>query len=113
MNTLLNKQFASMSIDNLWTAGGIVSIPLLGFSLGAIAKLAVGIALIIKRIIFWWRVKNKQRRVVKEVLSLYKSDRFAAISKLKQNAQLPIARIFLEAMELEQPTPDELADGHI
>ncbi|MEO0687265.1 MAG: MotA/TolQ/ExbB proton channel family protein, partial [Cyanobacteria bacterium J06649_11] len=35
------------------------------------------------------------------------SDRFAAISKLKKNAQLPIARIFLEAMELEQPTPQE------
>lgn len=89
-----------MSIDNLWTAGGIVSIPLLGFSL-------LAIALIIERIIFWWRVKNKQRRIVKEVLSLYRSDRFAAISKLKSNAQLPIARIFLEAMELEQPTPDE------
>ncbi len=89
-----------MSIDNLWTAGGIVSVPLLGFSL-------LAIALIIERIIFWWRVKQKQRRIVKEVLSLYKSDRFAAISKLKQNAQLPIARIFLEAMELEQPTPDE------
>ena len=89
-----------MSIDNLWTAGGIVSIPLLGFSL-------LAIALIIERIIFWWRVKNKQRQIVKEVLSLYRSDRFAAISKLKKNAQLPIARIFLEAMELEQPTPAE------
>lgn len=89
-----------MSIDNLWTAGGIVSIPLLGFSL-------LASALIIERIIFWWRVKNKQRRIVKEILSLYRSDRFAAISQLKKNAQLPIARIFLEAMELEQPTPDE------
>ena len=89
-----------MSIDNLWTAGGIVSIPLLGFSL-------LAIALIVERIVFWWRVKNKQRRIIKEVLSLYKSDRFAAIDKLKKNARLPIARIFLEAMELEQPTPDE------
>lgn len=89
-----------MSINNLWTAGGIVSIPLLGFSL-------LAIALIIERIVFWLRVKNEQRRIVREVLSLYRSDRFAAISKLKQNAQLPIARIFLEAMELEQPTPDE------
>jgi len=89
-----------MPIDNLWTAGGIVSIPLLGFSL-------LAIALIVERIVFWWRVKNKQRRIVKEVLSLYRSDRFAAIDKLKKNAQLPIARIFLEAMELEQPTPQE------
>ena len=89
-----------MSINNLWTAGGIVSIPLLGFSL-------LAIALIVERIVFWWRVKQKQRRIVKEVLSLYRSDRFGAIDKLKQNARLPIARIFLEAMELEQPTPAE------
>jgi len=89
-----------MPINNLWTAGGIVSIPLLGFSL-------IAIALIIERIVFWWRIKNKQRRIVKEILSLYRDDRFAAIAKLKQNSQLPIARIFLEAMELEQPTPDE------
>ena len=89
-----------MPINDLWTAGGIVSIPLLGFSL-------LAISLIIERIIFWWRVKQNQRRIIKEVLSLYRSDRFAAINKLKKNAQLPIARIFLEAMELEQPTPDE------
>ena len=89
-----------MSINNLWTAGGIVSIPLIGFSL-------LAIALIVERMAFWWRVKNKQRRIVREVLSLYKSDRFAAIDRLKKNAQLPIARIFLEAIELEQPTPEE------
>lgn len=89
-----------MSIDNLWTAGGIVSIPLLGFSL-------LALALIIERIIFWWRVKQNQRRFVKEVLSLDRSDRFSAIALLQKNAQIPIARIFLEAIELEQPTPDE------
>ncbi|MEL6441946.1 MAG: MotA/TolQ/ExbB proton channel family protein [Cyanobacteria bacterium J06621_8] len=89
-----------MTIDNFWMAGGIVSVPLIGFSL-------VALALIIERIIFWWRVKNKQRRIVKEILSLYRSDRFAAISKLKKKAHLPIARIFLEAIELEQPTPAE------
>ncbi|WP_036484438.1 MotA/TolQ/ExbB proton channel family protein [Myxosarcina sp. GI1] len=89
-----------MSIDSIWTAGGIVSIPLLGFSL-------LALSLIIERIIFWWRVKNKQRRIVKEVLFLYRSDPLSAIAKLKKNARLPIARIFLEAMELEQPTPDE------
>ncbi|MEM7594353.1 MAG: hypothetical protein AAF383_23060 [Cyanobacteria bacterium P01_A01_bin.83] len=107
-----------MSIDNLWSAGGIISTPLLGFSL-------LAIALIVERVIFWWRVKNGRRGICKEVLSLYRSDcgrvaspnkgdsvqpmysasgrhRFAAINKLKQNAHLhlPIARIFLEVMEL-------------
>ncbi len=89
-----------MSLDNIWTAGGIVSIPLLGFSL-------LATALIVERVVFWWRIKRKQRRVVKEALSLYRSDPFSAVDKLRQNAQLPIARIFLEALELESPTPDE------
>jgi biopolymer transport protein ExbB len=89
-----------MLINNIWTAGGIVSFPLLGFSL-------LAVALIIERIAFWLRLKRKQRRVVKEAFSLYRSDTFAAIKKLKQNAQLPIARIFLEALELEEPTSDE------
>ena len=70
-----------MPIDNLWTAGGIVSIPLLGFSL-------LAVALIIERIIFWYRIKQKQRRIVKEVLSLYRRNRLAAISKLKKNVAI-------------------------
>lgn len=89
-----------MSIDNIWTAGGIVSIPLLGFSL-------LAAALIVERVIFWLKIKRKQKRIVKEALSLYRSDGYSAIAFLKKNAQLPIARIFLEALELEQPTADE------
>ncbi|VEP12962.1 putative biopolymer transport protein ExbB-like 3 [Hyella patelloides LEGE 07179] len=89
-----------MSIDNIWTAGGIVSIPLLCFSL-------IATALIVERVVFWGRIMRKQRRVVKEALSLYRADPFSAVAKLKQNAQLPIVRIFLEALELETPTPDE------
>jgi biopolymer transport protein ExbB len=89
-----------MPIDNIWTAGGIVTWPLLGFSL-------VAVALIVERIVFWTRIKRKQRRVVKEVLSLYQSDPYAAVRRLKQNADMPIARIFLEALELESPTPSE------
>jgi biopolymer transport protein ExbB len=89
-----------MPINNILTAGGIVSYPLLIFSL-------LAVALIIERIIFWVRIKRKQRRVVKEALSLYRSDSFGAVAKLKKNAELPIARIFLEALELEEPTSEE------
>jgi biopolymer transport protein ExbB len=89
-----------MPINNILTAGGIVSYPLLVFSL-------LAVALIIERIIFWVRIKRKQRRVVKEALSLYRSDSFGAVAKLKKNAELPIARIFLEALELEEPTSEE------
>ena len=56
-----------MLTNPLWTLGGIVTFPLLGFSL-------LAVALIIERIIFWTRLKRKQRRVVREVFSLYRSE---------------------------------------
>ncbi len=89
-----------MAIDNIWTAGGIVSIPLLAFSL-------LAVALIVERVIFWLKIKRQQKGIVKKALSLYRTDAYSAIALLKKNAQLPIARIFLEALELEQPTSDE------
>lgn len=90
-----------MGINNLFVAGGAVMWPLLGFSV-------VAIALIIERIIFWVRINKRQSRVVKDVLSLYRHDNVvSAIDQLKQNADLPIARIFIAALELEEPTPEE------
>jgi biopolymer transport protein ExbB len=42
------------------------------------------------------------------VLNLYRRENVVgALDKLKQNADLPIARIFLAALQLEQPTPEE------
>jgi biopolymer transport protein ExbB len=81
-------------------AGGIVAWPLLGFSV-------VAIALITERALFWFRVHRRQSRVVREVLKLYSQKPSAAINLLKQNADLPIARIFLEALELDRPNPEE------
>lgn len=89
-----------MGISNLFAAGGVVMWPLLGFSI-------LAIALIIERITFWFRVNQRQRRVVRDALSLYQREPAAAFKKLKQNPDLPIARIFLAALELEQPTPEE------
>lgn len=75
--------------------------PLLGFSV-------LAIALIIERIVFWVRINKRQNRVVKDVLNLYRHENVVgALDKLKQNADLPIARIFLAALQLEQPTPEE------
>lgn len=75
--------------------------PLLAFSV-------LAIALIIERSIFWLKINKRQTRVVKEVIRLYRSENIVgALDKLKQNADLPIARIFLAALELEQPTPEE------
>ncbi|MFS0516297.1 MotA/TolQ/ExbB proton channel family protein [Nostoc sp. UIC 10607] len=90
-----------MEISNLFTAGGVVMWPLLAFSL-------LGVALIIERIIFWVRINNRQNKVVREVLQLYRLDNVVgALEKLQKNTDLPIARIFLAALELEEPTPEE------
>ena len=90
-----------MEIQNLFAAGGVVMFPLLGFSV-------VAAALIIERVVFWVRINKRQNRVVRDVLNLYRHENIVgAVDKLKQNADLPMARIFLAALELEQPNPEE------
>ena len=90
-----------MGIIELFAAGGVVMFPLLAFSVAAIA-------LIIERIRFWYRINQRQSRVVREVLNLYRLDNVVgALDKLQKNADLPIARMFLSALELEEPTPEE------
>jgi biopolymer transport protein ExbB len=90
-----------MSISNIFIAGGVVMWPLLAFSV-------LAIALIVERIVFWSRINRRQRQVVQEVLRLYRLDNVVgALNNLKENIDLPIARIFLSALELDQPTPEE------
>jgi biopolymer transport protein ExbB len=90
-----------MGISKFFEAGGVVMWPLLGFSV-------VAIALIVERIRFWYRLNTRQSRVVREVLNLYRKDNVvSALDKLQKNVDLPIARVFLSALELEQPTPEE------
>lgn len=80
--------------DNFLTAGGIVTIPLLAFSL-------ITVALIIERFWFWTRVKSREKTLIKEVLKIYSSDCVTAIARLRKNLDLPMARIFLESLELQ------------
>jgi len=89
-----------MSISGIFSAGGVVMYPLLGFSL-------LAIALILERIAFWQRLTKRQNRMTREVLKLYPHDPQSAFLKLEQNSDLPMARIFLAALELEQPSPEE------
>lgn len=90
-----------MSLTTFFVSGGVVAWPLLAFSL-------VGVALIIERGIFWYRIKSRQHKIVTTVLKLYRADQpVAAMSKLKQNLDLPICRIFLEALALDNATPTE------
>lgn len=89
-----------MSIGNLFLQGGVVMYPLLGLSI-------LAMALILERVLFWSQIVKRQDKVVRDVLGLYRRSGKAALQKLEQNVNLPIARIFLAALELEQATPEE------
>jgi biopolymer transport protein ExbB len=88
-------------LGEILMAAGIVGIPLLVFSI-------VAIALIAERIAFWLRLTRYQERVVRDVLTLYQQDVSLAIEKLQRHVDLPIARIFLKALSLEDAEPEEL-----
>lgn len=90
-------------------AAGVVGVPLLAFSI-------VSIALIAERSAFWYRIHQRQGKVVKDALTLYRSEPSLAQEHLGRHLDLPIARIFWEAMSLEDAEPDELSlaiDGAI
>jgi len=89
-----------MAIDNLFEAGGIVMWPLLGFSI-------LSTAFILERLLFWFRVARRQDRLVREALKLYRHNPSGAYGLLERNADLPIARIFMAALMLERPNPEE------
>ncbi|MDJ1169352.1 MotA/TolQ/ExbB proton channel family protein [Roseofilum sp. BLCC_M154] len=87
-------------MDNLFSFGGIVIVPLLGFSL-------LATTLILERLLFWWQITRRQKPLAQEVLQIYRQDVKTTLIKLDQNRDLPLARIFLAALELDQPTPEE------
>jgi biopolymer transport protein ExbB len=89
-----------MSITEVFRAGGIVMVPLLLFSIAAIA-------LSIERLVFWARVSRYQRPLVKRILQTYRCDPPTAFDQLKAHLQLPIARIFIEALELDGASPSQ------
>ncbi|AFZ42411.1 outer membrane transport energization protein ExbB [Halothece sp. PCC 7418] len=89
-----------MEINNFFTAGGVVAYPLLGFSI-------LSFALVIERLVFWLRLNRRQPRLVRDILRVYQEDPHLALQRLRNHGDLPIARIFLEALELDQPTPEE------
>ncbi|MBW4661340.1 MAG: MotA/TolQ/ExbB proton channel family protein [Drouetiella hepatica Uher 2000/2452] len=89
-----------MPIGNIFVLGGVVMIPLLGLSV-------LAVALILERSLFWWKIVRRQDKIVRDVLGLYRRSAKAAIQKLEQNTNLPIARIFLAALELEQANSEE------
>lgn len=89
-----------MPIYHVFSLGGLVMWPLLGFSI-------LVTALILERLMFWFQLMAQQRSLVRKVLALYQKNPPVAFAELEKHAYLPIARIFLAALELEQPSPEE------
>lgn len=87
-------------LNELFAAGGLIMLPLIGFSIAIIA-------LAVERFAFWYRVKRRQHGMIREVLKLYAQEPDLAIEKLKRNLDLPVARIFLEALSLKDANPEE------
>ena len=85
-------------MGSILAAGGIVMWPLLLFSI-------VAIALIIERLIFWLRLNRRQRLVMQDILRTYRHSPVEVYPKLRQNLNLPLARIFQEALEIEGASP--------
>ena len=65
------------------------------------------IAVIVERGLFWFRIKKRERQVVKDILQVYRVNPAAVFDRLKQNIDLPISRIFLEALELKGASPNQ------
>ncbi len=64
-------------------------------------------ACIAERIQFWWRVTRQQPIFAKEIVKLYQHQPELVAEKIRRNIDLPIARIFAAALELDSPTPEE------
>lgn len=84
----------------IFAAGGVVMWPLLVFSI-------LAIALIIERLIFWSRINRRQRGVMQDILNTYRHAPVDVYPKLRQNLNLPIARVFLEALDVEGASPKQ------
>jgi len=89
-----------MSTREMFAAGGIVMWPLLLFSL-------LVLILTVERTVFWLRIRRRQRPLIKQVLELYRSSPADALALLKKSLGFPIARIFLEALEVEDASPSQ------
>lgn len=87
-------------MESIFAAGGIVMGPLLAFSI-------IAIALIIERLTFWVRLNRRQRRVMQDIIRTYRQSPMDVYPRLKQNISLPVARIFLEALEIEGASPKQ------
>ncbi|MDX2270570.1 MAG: MotA/TolQ/ExbB proton channel family protein [Cyanobacteriota bacterium] len=65
------------------------------------------VACSIERALFWQKITRRQEQVVRECLAIYHRNPRAALFKLEQNADLPIARIFMAGLEINDAPPED------
>ncbi|MEI6328229.1 MAG: MotA/TolQ/ExbB proton channel family protein [Pseudanabaena sp. ELA645] len=83
-------------------AGGVTMIPLLFCSFSVVS-------LAIERSIFWSRIRKQQKQVVITAQQIYQQNPAQVEDFLLQHINLPIARIYLEAISIPNATPNEFA----
>jgi biopolymer transport protein ExbB len=98
-----------MFLKDLFLVGGPVMWPLLFFSVATVA-------MTVERSLFWSKLLKHQNPAIRQVVKLYRSDPSLAMEKLQRHLNLPIPRIFYEALSVEDADADEFAiaiDGAI
>jgi biopolymer transport protein ExbB len=98
----VEKKVKFMLLRDLFLAGGAAMWPLLLFSIAAVA-------MSVERFWFWSQLLKSQNQIVRQVTAMYRNDPSLAIEKLKRHLNLPIPRIFHEALSLEDADADEFA----
>ncbi|MCF2971841.1 MotA/TolQ/ExbB proton channel family protein [Synechococcus sp. Nb3U1] len=88
------------TVLQLLIRGWYFSIPLLMFSI-------FSVACCIERGLFWWKITHRQEAIVRQSLNQYRRNPRAAQYMLEQNADLPIARIFLAGLDLNEASPED------
>jgi biopolymer transport protein ExbB len=89
-----------VNFGKLFADGGIVMYPLLIMSI-------LVVALGVERLYFWMKIGNRQPQVVRTVLDLYHNRSQLVMDKLQRERDLPIARIFMAAIDIKDATPEE------
>lgn len=91
------------SVWQWFVAGGAVMVPLAGCAIATIA-------LAVERGRFWWRLAQEQPLLIREALVLYgrEPDTDRTLRLLRSAPEdWPIVQIFLAALTLDRPTPEE------
>jgi biopolymer transport protein ExbB len=88
-----------MDLIKIFHDGGIVMYPLL------LASVIV-VTLAIERLIFWSKIGKRQQQLIPTILDLYQQQSPLVFDRLKSAQDLPIARIFIAAISLKNPTPE-------